>query len=212
MVNALFHKYALCGSGGAGGGNTLIQAGALLGLNKCVVFNSRLSMWVNSPGVEKTVWVFTNQALNTMFNYGSSSAMGLFQSWFYPVHRNRPSGQTRSQTGGTTVVSLADARDVTQDCDLWITDPPYADAINYHELSELFLAWDKTLLAKAFPHWYTDSKRTQAIGGNFVSGGGSFARSMTDIYTNLANHTSSNGLQNRSSITVLAFTALLRTM
>ena len=33
----------------------------------------------------------------------------------------------------------------------WITDPPYADAVNYHELTEFFLAWDKTFLDKAFP-------------------------------------------------------------
>jgi adenine-specific DNA methylase len=25
--------------------------------------------------------------------------------------------------------------------DIWLTDPPYADAIYYHELSEFFLAW-----------------------------------------------------------------------
>ena len=30
-------------------------------------------------------------------------------------------------------------------CDIWITDPPYADAVNYHELTEFFLAWDKKL-------------------------------------------------------------------
>jgi len=44
-----------------------------------------------------------------------------------------------------------DARDLREICDLWITDPPYADAINYHELGDFFLAWYEKQLAKAFP-------------------------------------------------------------
>jgi adenine-specific DNA methylase len=36
---------------------------------------------------------------------------------------------------------LSDARDLRETCDLWITDPPYADAVNYHELGDFFLAW-----------------------------------------------------------------------
>lgn len=35
-------------------------------------------------------------------------------------------------------VETKDARVVKEICDIWITDPPYADAINYHELTEFF--------------------------------------------------------------------------
>ena len=46
----------------------------------------------------------------------------------------------------------ADARMIEKQGDVWITDPPYADAINYHELSEYFLVWyGKQLLAQTLP-------------------------------------------------------------
>ena len=76
-------------------------------------------------------------------------------------------------------------------CDIWITDPPYADAVNYHELTEFFLAWDKALIKKAFPDWYTDTKRALAIKGT----GKSFNQSMVAAYKNLAAHMPDNGLQ-----------------
>lgn len=68
--------------------------------------------------------------------------------------------------------------------------PPYSDAVNYHELSELFLSWDKALLINAFPNWYADSKRVLAVRGD-----ANFAHSMIEIYINLADHMSNDGLQ-----------------
>ena len=88
-------------------------------------------------------------------------------------------------------VSVNDARHVDYCCNLWITDPPYADAVNYHELTEFFLAWDKTLLSEAFPEWYTDSKRALAVKGV----GESFNKSMVDVYKNLTQHMPNNGMQ-----------------
>ena len=85
---------------------------------------------------------------------------------------------------------LKDARDVSDLIDIWITDPPYADAVNYHELSEFFLAWDKKLLMQAFPDWYADSKRILAVRGD-----AHFSQTMIEIYTNLTRHMSDNGLQ-----------------
>jgi hypothetical protein len=75
--------------------------------------------------------------------------------------------------------------------DIWITDPPYADAVNYDELSEYFLAWDSSLIVKAFPDWYSDSKRALAVRGT----GESFNNPMVEIYRNLANHMPDNGMQ-----------------
>ena len=73
-------------------------------------------------------------------------------------------------------ISLTDARVVNETCHFWITDPPYADAVIYHELSELFLAWDKKLMQQTFPDWYTDSKRILAVKGDEH-----FSQSMIDI-------------------------------
>jgi hypothetical protein len=75
--------------------------------------------------------------------------------------------------------------------DMWITDPLYADAINYHELSEFFLAWYEKHLQRLFPDWYTDSKRALAITGSDES----FRKSMVDCYRNLAAHMPADGYQ-----------------
>ena len=88
-------------------------------------------------------------------------------------------------------VNICDAKGLSAFCDIWITDPPYADAVNYHELSEYFLAWDTALIKKAFPDWYTESKRALAIKGT----GFDFNKSMVEAYRNLAEHMPDNGMQ-----------------
>ncbi len=85
----------------------------------------------------------------------------------------------------------ADARDITEYCDLWITDPPYADAVNYHEIGDFFLAWYDKQLVRAFPEWTPDARAELAVRGD----GEDFRRSMVEIYKNLANHMPDNGLQ-----------------
>jgi putative DNA methylase len=88
-------------------------------------------------------------------------------------------------------VKLMDARDVTAEFDIWFTDPPYADAVNYHELTDYFLAWYERLLPIAFKDW-----RFQDVAALSVQGSGDdFKRSMVDIYSRLARQMPNNGLQ-----------------
>ena len=63
--------------------------------------------------------------------------------------------------------------------------------MSYHELSEFFLAWDRTLLQEAFPNWSTDSKRAFAVQGK----GRGFNESMVEIYRNLCKRMPDNGYQ-----------------
>jgi adenine-specific DNA methylase len=77
-------------------------------------------------------------------------------------------------------------------CDAWITDPPYADAVNYHELSEFFLAWYEKYLPELFPDWYSDSKRALAIKADDQK---NFRQAMVDCYKRLVAHMPDNGLQ-----------------
>lgn len=92
---------------------------------------------------------------------------------------------------GRSVVYTSDARDLREICDIWITDPPYADAVNYHELGDFFLAWYDKQLAKAFPDWTPDARAELAVRGD----GEDFRRSMVEIYKNIASHMPDNGLQ-----------------
>jgi putative DNA methylase len=157
------------------------KAIGLLGINRCCNWNSRLSRWhdvKNSP--QDT---FYNQAFNTLFNYGVRTFNELLSHWFFNINNYNITSKFR--------IRVDDARQVENMSDVWITDPPYADAINYHELSEFFLALDKKMLLNVFPEWYADSKRALAIRGT----GESFKQSMVEIYRNLTNHMPDNGMQ-----------------
>ncbi len=154
----------------------------LLAINKLCDWDSKLCRWDAAPGSEKGAQTFSNQALNTVMNYPSRGFISYKSVWFYKINL--------CGLNNRSVVTLSAAHNLNEICDIWITDPPYGDAINYHELSEMFLAWDKELIKQAFPEWYTDSKRDLAIKGD-----SDFAKNMIEIYTNLVNHMPDNGIQ-----------------
>ena len=160
---------------------TLLVAG-ILGRHKLADWNSKLSIWCNDD-CHPSKNTFYNQALNTLFNYGVRSFSEARAIWTIDF-------VNESINTAGTFISLIDARNVSENMDVVITDPPYADAVNYHELTEFFLAWDKELIPKVFPEWYTDSKRILAVRGDEH-----FSQTMIDIYTNLANHMPDNGMQ-----------------
>jgi len=160
-----------------------IMAGLLLGISRCADYNARLSRWHPRSIGDKSEQVFSNQALNTLFNYATRTLLSLDSSFFLDL----PTALAFSEGN----IQPVDARSVTEVCDLWVTDPPYADAINYHELTEFFLAWYGKHLPTLFPSWYTDSKRALAIVGRDED----FRKSMAGCYRNLANHMPANGYQ-----------------
>ena len=160
------------------------QVGCLLGLGRMANWDSKLCLWDTSPANEKGKDVFLNQALNTLVSFSGRPLLKFKTAWPVLVQLV-PAKAQRSR------VLPSDARDIRETCDLWITDPPYADAVNYHELSDFFLAWQDKQLAKAFPEWTPDSRAELAVRGN----GEDFRRSMVDIYKNLARHMPDNGLQ-----------------
>lgn len=163
--------------------NQVQKAMGVLGVNKITDWNSKLCIWNIGAGVETSQNVFTNQALNTLYDYGSRALNNIYSTWMYPINNYL--------IESNNLIKTKDARNINVECDIWITDPPYADAVNYHELTEFFLAWDKKLLKKTFSEWYTDSRRILAVRGT----GESFNHSMVDIYSNLRHHMPDNGSQ-----------------
>lgn len=157
--------------------------GCLIAIGKMADFSSRLVRFVPSPGVEKPVNTFSNQALNTLLNY----AMPAFRM----LGRSIDMFSDCSAFGSNSATMALDARGGIPECDIWITDPAYADAINYEELSEFFLAWYDKRLQKLFPDWYTDSKRALAVRGSDEA----FRLAMVECYRNFACHMPDNGLQ-----------------
>ena len=83
------------------------------------------------------------------------------------------------------------AQSVESEQDIFITDPPYADAVQYDEITEFFIAWLRKNPPAPFNEWIWDSRRNLAIKGE----GQSFKAAMIDAYGAMTEHMSDNGLQ-----------------
>ena len=162
-----------------------LRAAMTLALGIACNYSSRICHWLPTQGggIGGTKWTFYNQAFNTFPNYPVRTWAGLRDN-IQPDHRS-------IHTCGTKSVTLSDAREVIEQCDVWITDPPYADAVNYEELSEYFLAWYVPHLKGVFPNWYTDSMRAKAVRGDDSP----FRLAMADCYKRLSAHMPANGMQ-----------------
>jgi|MTBAKMStandDraft_1061839.scaffolds.fasta_scaffold02081_3 adenine-specific DNA methylase len=160
-----------------------------ISLAACSNWNSKLCQWLPhlaaSGGIGAFAQTFYNQALNTLFNWGVRSTTTLEKLSGFSYLNSLALPQLKH------LVASIDARDITETCDLWVTDPPYADAVNYHELGDFFLAWYDKQLARAFPEWPSDARAELAVRGD----GEYFRRSMVEIYKNLARHMPDSGLQ-----------------
>jgi len=159
----------------------------LLDVGKLANSNSRMTIWYSAAGKESISQTFSNQALNTLFTYGARSFIYSKSIWTESTRRLA----SKIIFSAKDNIAPSDARHLSENIDLWITDPPYADAINYHELTEFFLVWYEKHLPKAFPTWYTDTKKSLAVQGS----GEDFKRAMVEIYENLTKHMPDNGIQ-----------------
>ncbi|TCW60567.1 anti-phage-associated DUF1156 domain-containing protein [Treponema sp. J25] len=157
----------------------------LLSMGRLVNWDSKLIQWLSLRPGEGSSQTFSNQALNTFYNYPIRGYITIKSILDTNINNDNLIFNYLS-----TILPL-DARDVSYTADLWITDPPYADAVNYHELADFFLAWYEKHLPKLFPDWYADSRAALAVRGADED----FKKSMVDIYSNLARHMSDNGLQ-----------------
>ena len=161
------------------------RVGCLLGLGRVANWDSRGSAWMWHGSNEKGDQAFNNQALNTLVSYSGRAFTKIAPTF------DLLDGAPLVWIPVSSSVNVVDARDLRDQCDLWVTDPPYADAVNYHELGDFFLAWYDKQLTNAFPEWTPDARAQLAVRGN----GEDFRRSMVEIYKNLARHMPDNGLQ-----------------
>jgi putative DNA methylase len=150
-------------------------------------FVSKLTRWVNSGresgGTEFTTNVFSNQALNTFVNWGEGAFL-----------RNRDAFRMdtkRFSVSHASTIVAQDAKDIDVPADIFVTDPPYADAVNYHEITEYFIAWLRKNAPAPFREWIWDSRRPLAIKGD----GEEFRQSMVHAYGAMARHMPVNGIQ-----------------
>ncbi|WP_190599699.1 hypothetical protein [Synechocystis sp. FACHB-383] len=156
----------------------------LLDLSSSLNRSTKLSRWDSADrGREGVKDVFSNQALNTLWNYGCRGFLALNDFAFinpsnYPfVSKNK-------------ILSFP-AHQLSYSSEIYITDPPYADAVNYEEITEFFIAWLRKNPPPPFDQWIWDSRRSLAIKGD----GEDFRRGMVDAYKAMTEHMPDNGLQ-----------------
>ncbi len=160
-------------------------------------YSSKLSRWttasarMSKDGLQKqiggasngTANVFYNQALNTLYNYGTRSTSDLFDVLKKKIKHFPISGNATVRSHG--------AEELQQSCDLFVTDPPYGDAVKYEEILEFFIPWFRKNPPSDFANWIWDSRRSLAIKGE----GEDFRRGMVAAYKRMTECLSDNGIQ-----------------
>ncbi|MEA3275959.1 MAG: DNA methylase, partial [Pseudomonadota bacterium] len=168
-------------------------------LEACLAFDrtfladksAKLSQWrLGSPGragrapsADGAEHVFYNQALNPFFNYATRG--------FWMLRPGQNAKYKHFPVTGRGEIATGEARSVNVTCDAWVTDPPYADAVVYHEITEYFIAWLRLNPPAPYAQWKWDSRRDLAITGS----GDDFRRGMVDAYKGMTKHMPDNGMQ-----------------
>lgn len=148
--------------------------------------NSRLCRWNNSASKGaggNTSNTFDNQALNTLLNYGCRSISNIL-GYLDPTYKF-------CFITTETLVQTHPAKGLSTENDIYITDPPYGDAVKYEEITEFFIAWLRKNPPPEFAHWAWDSRRSLAIKGE----GEDFRSGMIAAYRKMAEKMPDNGIQ-----------------
>ena len=184
MLLGLIHRFG-------GNPNNLVM------LSRILNYSGKLCIWSTSkPGSSKSgeggrtgggsdnpVNVFYNQALNTLFNYGIRGSAPLLEMFNLQL--------TPSPCSGDCHVLCCAADQIKYESELFITDPPYGDAVKYEEILEFFIAWLRKNPPPEFADWIWDSRRSLAIKGE----GEDFRRGMVAAYKKMTECMPDNGIQ-----------------
>ncbi|MFA5664700.1 anti-phage-associated DUF1156 domain-containing protein [Castellaniella sp.] len=160
-----------------------VQPALYLSLAKMLDWSSKLCRYGTGAARESITQTFYNQAYNTNYFYGVRSFV-TGQNYLFLTDAS-------SSVAGDLTVRNKEASDLQHDAELWITDPPYADAVNYHEIAEFFIAWLRKNPPEPFDKWVWDSRRALAVKGS----GEDFRRGMVAAYKAMADHMPDNGMQ-----------------
>ena len=156
-------------------------------LTQVLNVNCRISPWHNRiiGGGGKVEAAFVNQALNTLFNYGcrgSRYALNLAQAEYK---------QFEFRNDLKSDLACVPAEAVSTSSDIFITDPPYGDAVKYEEILDFFIAWLRRNRPPEFADWVWDSRRALAIRGEDEN----FRRGMVTAYKRMTECMPDHGIQ-----------------
>lgn len=160
-------------------------------------YSSRLCPWATSPkrkakdgsgkqtggASDNPANVFYNQALNTLYAYGCRSFSQLLDVLEKKINI--------SPIESKTTVTTSAAQEIEVENDIYVTDPPYGDAVKYEEITEFFIAWLRKNPPKEFSNWSWDSRRSLAIKGEDEG----FRQGMVAAYRKMTQKMPDNGIQ-----------------
>jgi putative DNA methylase len=146
--------------------------------------NSKSCRWAvsQSGGDGGAKSTFDSQALKTIFNWANRSIK--FTPWLLEIN-------DRASVLGEPEIVCSPADQFSRQADFFITDPPYADAVRYEEITEFFIAWLRKKPPAPFDEWTWDSQRDLAIKGKDER----FRRDMVAAYASMTRAMPENGLQ-----------------
>ncbi|CAM8662150.1 Domain of unknown function DUF1156 [Comamonadaceae bacterium] len=155
------------------------------GMTRVLNQSCRLSRWDNALGSDKVQGVFDNQALNTLYNFGcrgSKHALDLVEAKLksFPLRED-----------AFRVIKSHPAPELNERVDIFVTDPPYGDAVKYEEILEFFIAWLRKNPPPEFADWTWDSRRALAVKGEDHD----FRLSMVAAYKRMTECMPDNGIQ-----------------
>lgn len=150
---------------------------------RLIDWSSKLCRYGTGAARESIAQTFYNQALNTLFTYGVRPFV--FASSYLLEDLNR------SAIHGTATVAPCEAKAIYSPFDIFVTDPPYGDAVKYEEILEFFIAWLRKNPPLEFSNWIWDSRRALAIKGEDEG----FRRGMVAAYKRMTECMSDNGIQ-----------------
>lgn len=164
--------------------NHMTTGAGKFSLTRLLNKNSRLSRWdLNVGGGGATQGVFDNQALNTLYNFGARGIVNLDDS-FATSYKQFP-------LLTKTSIGCVPADTVRTTADIFVTDPPYGDAVKFEEILEFFIAWLRKYPPPEFASWTWDSRRSLAIKGEDED----FRRGMVAAYKRMTEMMPDNGIQ-----------------
>ena len=146
-------------------------------------WSTKLCRYGTGASRESIAQTFYNQALNTLYTYGvrpfSFASTYLLEAPY------------KFRLKNNTIVKSHPAQDLEIENDIYITDPPYGDAVKYEEITEFFIAWLRKNPPAEFAHWTWDSRRSLAIKGEDEG----FRQGMIAAYRKMAEKMPDNGIQ-----------------
>jgi putative DNA methylase len=158
------------------------------GLTQVLNINARLSRWNGAKGAGRmgsVEGVFDNQALNPLYNFGCRG-VSYVAEFFEASYKEFPLIEDAAH-----LVKNCSASELTQTCEVFITDPPYGDAVKYEEILEFFIAWLRKNPPAEFANWTWDSRRELAVKGEDHD----FRLSMVAAYKRMTECMPDNGMQ-----------------